>query len=226
MPHKYIRVYHFLSAYWAMEDLKKGRIKITVFDNVNDPHELRAYAIRGLESQSEELVRFITDRFCLLCFGKDPSDRYMWQSYGDDSHGICFGLNIRRNMVSDVTYVSQIRVEEIPRSLFEKLRKERLRPGSTPNPIEKQGLDYAKPFLLTKFDTWSRERECRAFLLKKTEENGLYYAPLSGEGMYLQEVILGSKCQASEERVRELVASYPRRPILVRRQWEEPNQDV
>lgn len=35
-----MRVYHFLSARWGLDDLGKKRLKIATFDDLNDPFEL------------------------------------------------------------------------------------------------------------------------------------------------------------------------------------------
>jgi len=34
------RVYHFLSAHWALDDVHRKRVKISQFDELNDPFEL------------------------------------------------------------------------------------------------------------------------------------------------------------------------------------------
>jgi hypothetical protein len=42
-----MRVYNFLAAQWAEDDLAKNRIKISRFDDLNDPFELLAAQLRS-----------------------------------------------------------------------------------------------------------------------------------------------------------------------------------
>ncbi len=43
------RVYHFLKAEHALSNLERRRIKISVFDDVNDKRELLAYRVQGFD---------------------------------------------------------------------------------------------------------------------------------------------------------------------------------
>ncbi|HEX4168769.1 MAG TPA: hypothetical protein VHZ55_25175 [Bryobacteraceae bacterium] len=199
--------------------MEKKRMRISVFGQVNDERELHAYGIVGMEEHTEGIVQFITNSFCLLCFGRDAADKKMWTDYGDCGRGICLGLDVKRNMIDDITYVPEKKWAEFPPGLIEDVLKQK-RFGNRSRkttPIEKQAMDYVRPFALTKFDKYKDEEECRAFLKRDEEEGGHYYAKLGAQGMYLQEVILGNRCTASEDHVKMLVASYSRQPIAVRR---------
>jgi hypothetical protein len=146
----------------------------------------------------------------------------MWDEYGDGGRGICLGIDIKRNMLREVKYVSKMETGTFPNDLLEdlhKLRRKRNEPvGVRPSltPFEKRGLECIEPLLLTKFDGWAYEKELRAFLLRNSEENVLYFAKFSS-GIYLQEVIPGERCEVSEVEVRDLVKGYPRQPIRVKR---------
>jgi hypothetical protein len=180
-----------------------------------------------LEPATDDLVHTLTDRYCLLCFGLDPEDEYMWQEYGEGAKGICFGFDIRKSILSQVEYVPEMKIAEIPPELVKKLIAEH-RPyvNRKPTPTEKRGMDYIRPILLTKFNTWEREREWRAFLRRDEEEDDHYYAKLSTRGVYLREVVLGRDCEHSEDEVQELVRDYPRRPITVRKQRQIKDEEV
>lgn len=145
---------------------------------------------------------------------------------GDGGRGVCFGFNVRNTMLSLVEYVAEMKVAELPPALVTKLIQEH-RPyvKRGPTPTERRGMDYVRPILLTKFNMWEREREWRVFLRRDEEENGLYFAKLSTQGVYLQEVILGRHCEVSEDEVRELVRDYPRGPVIVRRQAQQNHEE-
>jgi hypothetical protein len=142
MKRKYERVYHYLEARWAIEDLEKKRIKLSVFDNVNDPRELRAYTLRPYEKQIEVVVEWFAKTFCLLCFAPDSCSPQMWDCYGDKGKGICLGFDIRRSMVTPVEYVDQLKVVDFPIELVKALKRLDLTVKTNPSPTVKRGLDY------------------------------------------------------------------------------------
>lgn len=39
-----MRAYHFLGADFALDDIRRGRLKIATFDDLNDPFELLVFA--------------------------------------------------------------------------------------------------------------------------------------------------------------------------------------
>jgi hypothetical protein len=171
-----------------------------------------------LENHIPQLIADLTDRFCLLCFGRDRTSEHMWDNYGDRNHGICLGFDIKKNMLSDVQYVPELLVKEIPRDLLMSFLKRRRSVVGQPTVIEKRVMDYVRPFLVTKFDKWHDEKECRAFLRRDEEENGFYFAKLGTQGLYLEEIILGRHCDVAEHQILPLVKDYLRQPIIVCRQ--------
>ena len=67
-----MRVYHFLPANWALDDIRRKRIKISVIDELNDPFELWCVeqpdkrlrqALRGFKAE-------MVARFGMICFSK------------------------------------------------------------------------------------------------------------------------------------------------------------
>ena len=212
------RCYHFLSAYWAIDDLQKKHVKISLFDKVNDERELQAYFVVGTGLSSEAFTQWFSERFTMLCFGIDSDDEHLWTEYGDAHRGICFGFDIGTDIVKEVKYVAKKREVELPRELINGIRKRPSKPGEAPTPLEKRAMVFVEPIFLTKFDRWEREKEWRAILRKDEEEDGRYYASLIGNPRFrLCEVILGANCAESEDRIRELVRDYPNPPTEVRR---------
>lgn len=211
-------MYHFIDeARWAADDLVERQIKASLFDHVNDKNELNAYRIRGFENNSHELINFFGERFCVLCFVRDSASEYMWREYAAAGHGVCFGFDVLTNTLTPVNYVPEVKIEEFPPGLYERVRKQKPRRGRLPTPVEKRAMQYINRFFTTKFDTYANEREIRALINRDQHENGMYFAKLGTNGIYLQEVILGPHCELSEDRIRELVLGYPRQPIIVRR---------
>ncbi len=127
MKPKFTRVYHFLEAQWALEDLQK-KLKASIFDQVNDQRELRAYSLGCVpkENQERALADFV-ERFCILCFARDSTAEHMWDRYGDQGRGICLGFDIRTNMLVDVQYVPELLIREFPPQLLSALLRHKLK---------------------------------------------------------------------------------------------------
>jgi hypothetical protein len=212
-------VFHFLAAKWALKDLSEGRIKCSVFDDVNDRHELRAYGLVGFEDKTEHFITFLTDKFVLICCGWDSADQHMWSKYGDEGRGICLGLEIEA--IYQVEYVGAKKMCSIPKEIVKAATQTGQLHSNVVSPADEQIMPYIRPFLFTKFErtefgNWKKEKEWRAIALKRQDEDGLFYDNFSND-MYLKEVILGHDCDTPEDAVQSIVALYPRQPITVRK---------
>lgn len=211
---KYRRAYHYLKACDAIDDLRNRHIKLSVYGAVNDEHELKAYTLWGL-GDSDDIARLFAEHYTFLCFVRKSNDEYMWKEYADGSRGICLGFDVRSSRLSPIEYLKEPVTERFPPELLAVILKQ----TSNYTPEFRRGQDYLKLVILTKFaDLWAREEEWRVFASREEEENGLYFAKIGTQGVYLQEVILGRHCAISDEETRVLVCDYPRGPIVVRRQ--------
>ncbi len=220
MKKKRPRVFHYLHAKWALEDLQKSRIKLSVFDKLNDPHELRAYRVRGFADRDwDRYVHHVADRYAILCFSRSSTDPCMWKRYGDQGAGICLGFDLNRTVILDpVKYVDDVEFVDFPPHLMPLFEA-----GTTLRPFRREKLfnkavHTFKPVLTTKFKPWEEERELRGYFRKDQKENGFYFSNFrqQGSGLYVQEVILGSNCSVSEHEVYAALKSYPKQPITVR----------
>src|SRR4051794_21147947 len=107
MPHGYTVLCHYLDLpKWGMEDIEKQRIKISLFDAVNDKQELCAYSLDAFTTAGiEELKKWITDTKALLCFSPPGNESYMWQRYGGNHQGMCFVIRVPNEFAMKVKYV-------------------------------------------------------------------------------------------------------------------------
>jgi hypothetical protein len=110
------RCYHFFSAYWAINDLRKRHVKISLFDKVNDERELQAYFVVGTGLTNQAFTQWFAGRFTMLGFGIDLDDEHLWTEYGDVHRGLCFGFDIGTHIVKAVKYVAKKREVELPRA--------------------------------------------------------------------------------------------------------------
>jgi hypothetical protein len=189
-----VLVYHFLSERWALEDLAKKRLKIALFDELNDPFELL-----GLNLSDEELRRAfqrsknrIAKANGLLCFSRSWHNPVLWSHYADKHKGICLAFEIPDHRLLSVSYTGERLIDEIPLLLRG----------------DEAAEDVMKKLLATKFKHWEYKDEVRAFVgLDEIDSTGFYFKDFS-EDTVLKEVILGVRCKTSKGQIKRLVSSY------------------
>lgn len=175
----FIRLYHFLPAKWAVEDLEQKRIKLSEVENLNDPFELWCMKHEDAKVR-KELRRWKTEaakKYALLCFSKNWSNSLLWSHYGDKHKGVCLGLDVRSDSVKKVRYT-----------------RERVRLSSTFDERTTNTL------LFTKSTGWSYEEEWRMWARLEERDpktNFCYYE--FDENISLREVIAGPLCETSKK---------------------------
>src|SRR5260370_13256362 len=103
-----MRAVYFLSKKAALDDIANQRLKISRFDDLNDPFELYGAEL----SDSRHRVAFrrfkkqMADRFGLLCFSKSWGNPLLWSHYGDRHSGVALEFEISNDFVNEVSYES------------------------------------------------------------------------------------------------------------------------
>jgi len=188
-----MRVYHFLPAKWALDDLENKRLKIATFDDLNDPFELFVFNVsnpvlrRALKMTKEHTA----GETGFLCFSRNWKNPLLWSHYADKHRGVCLGFDIQAD-VKPVNYTEK-RLE-INLNSFEAL------------PQEEQ-LKRMKQLLLTKYLGWAYEDEVRAHtsLEERDTSTGLYYFEF-GENLKLKEIIAGPLCSVeNRKKIKEAI---------------------
>jgi hypothetical protein len=196
-PDDLIRVYHFSSEVFAIDDIKHGRLKISRFSDMNDPFELLALAFD--DSHSRTAVRQFKEDFDLktglLCFSANWNSPPLWSHYADRHRGICLGFDIPRDSALFVSY------------------SERRLQAQTKRISQRNDIDDALQQLLlrTKFNDWNYEREIRVKipLNKSIADNGMFFWPF-GNDLRLVEVVIGPLSNANLFATRaDVKAKYP-----------------
>lgn len=177
-PAPRVRVYKFLSATYGMKSLYERRLKISQWDELNDPFEMLPFKTTGpgtreaLRGTMEELVR--SERG-VLCFSDNWRNPTIWAHYADQHRGICLGFDIPEPTIERVQY-----------------KKTRERLPFPPN------LRTAKIMLTCKFESWAYEKEVRTFPSTHEREAGIPYIDF-GDHLTLVQVILGMRCKETSE---------------------------
>ena len=167
-----IRVYHFLKAKHALDDLRHCRLKISRIMELNDPFEFLGVDLsdptlrRALKKTKQQLSK--TNG--LLCFSKTWRNPVLWGHYADSHRGICLGFDVPRTFLTEVKYVT-------------------CRPPPLPKVLDET---FMKHLLFTKFSHWQYEQEYRAFVNLEKETDGLYFMSFSDK-LKLRRVIVGEQ---------------------------------
>ena len=173
-----MRVYHFVSAVYGLENLQFRRLKIARVNELNDPFEFMARASNSLERAA---LRATKDQQSaktgLLCFSESWKNSVQWSHYADRHRGMCLGFDVPDEHIQKVTYrKSPIRFD-VHRFQSDGIYAE----------------EFSKKLVSTKFYDWSYEKEWRLYIKLdlETEIDGKYFYKFSDD-LRLAEVIVGS----------------------------------
>jgi hypothetical protein len=196
MKSKTVRVYHFLSARNALDDLESRRLKLSEIDKLNDPFELWCVA-QGDPRRRAALRRYkaqMSQRFGMLCFCREWHNPVLWSHYADKHAGMCLGFDVPGSLVKPVKY---------------KFRRSQLRLPPT--------KDEADELLYTKYRDWRYERELRSWFELKDRDpaSGLYFYDLN-EQIRLREVIVGPLCRVTKARILTALGGYETKVRIVK----------
>lgn len=141
-------VYKFLSEGWGLDNLRKRRIKISRFLELNDPFELMALdtSDRSIRKRFNGWVKNEMDpKFGIISFSRGWDNPVLWSHYAESHKGICLGFDIPDKYPQKVNYTS-----------------ERLFTGLTETSLPKiLNEDFGTKLVSTKFAHWEYEDEYR-----------------------------------------------------------------
>lgn len=143
-----MEIYHFLPEQWALEALNKQRLKVSRFNDLNDPFELMAMSLEDKFSRSFllELKEKLNDKLRLLSCSRDWSSPLLWGHYADKHKGIALRLEVNSNWATNVTYAKDRTQLDIS-ALMQKR--------------EEKAKQIMFQMLTTKYEQWAYEKEVR-----------------------------------------------------------------
>ena len=178
--------YHFLSSKYAIDDLERKRIKVSLINELNDPFELLPY-LRYKELKKRKIYhnirREVSKKYGLLCFSKYWYEPLLWGHYADKHKGVAIGFRILEGDILKVEYNS---------------KPKRIKFELTNNKEEnkKLFLSLAK----TKYEKWSYESEYRVLIELDNcdkDKKGCYFIKFA-DRLKVDEIILGCKFNKKE----------------------------
>lgn len=184
-----MKVYHFLPSQFALEDLRKRRVKISRLNELNDPFELVAADNSGKEQRTiwENWRKAQVQKWGLVCFSKTWRNPLLWSHYADRHRGMCLGFEIPDKHLIQVTYTKK-RLNLDILELYEQGKLTR---------------EHMSKVFKTKFSDWSYERESRVYAQLESEDpdTGHYFHSFDDQ-MKLTEVFAGPLCEETESSIR------------------------
>lgn len=190
-----MRVYHFLTRHFGLQDLEFRRLKIATLSDINDPFELLAVYSRDPDERRafRHFKRDWGKRFGMLCFSKTWKNPVQWSHYAEKHRGLCLGFDVDDTMLTEVSYSAR-----------------RLKPDWDAINSSDEAVAHAEVmrWSSTKFEHWQYEDEVRAFLdLETRSEDGFYFRDFA-PNLKLREVIVGAMSTISRAEIDALFAPH------------------
>jgi hypothetical protein len=187
-----LRAYHFLPERFALNDLSRSRLKVSRLEDMNDPFELLALALKKKEHR-RALQGFKTKmsrRWGAICLSRAWYNPMLWSHYADQHRGMCLGFDVPDKKVVPVTYDAHRLELDLERKL------------SKPGGDDTIGLRL----MTTKFEGWDYEDEVRLFvaLSESDLETGMYFYGI-GREIVLKEIILGARSTMTRPAIAKLL---------------------
>ncbi len=196
-------VYQLMPAHFALEDLKKRRIKVSLLDDLNDPFELLGASLhsKGHRTQMKKWASYMASISRMLCFSKDFSNPVLWSHYADKHRGICLEFEIPDSYLSHVNYSSS----RLQIDFHHEFEQQAL-----------AGPPVALALLTTKFIDWQYENEVRMFL--KPDEvicDGAHQFYSFCNCLKLKKVYLGPRCKVTKIDVQKVLNDVDREVVVL-----------
>ena len=117
-----MRVYNLMKDKWARKALRNRRLKLSLFEDMNDPFELFPVSFKKEEDRQmfTQLREVINTDVGVLCFSRTWSNPVLWSHYGERHKGICLGFVVPDECINKINYVEKrIELEELEDSAGE-----------------------------------------------------------------------------------------------------------
>lgn len=80
-----MRLYHYLEAKWALDDIRRRRLKLSKIDDMNDPYEWKC--VHALDAPSQWALdateKEVVEKYSVVCYSRSWNNVLMWSHYGD-----------------------------------------------------------------------------------------------------------------------------------------------
>jgi hypothetical protein len=187
-----MRLYYFTNRKYGLQNLRRGRLKISRINDLNDPFEFLGVASRdqAVRQRYAILKAGLANYMGMLCFSAGWRNPVQWSHYADHHRGICLGFDVKAD-VHRVHYSD-----------------ERLKPNVRAMSRESDASrQHVQEILTTKFTHWSYEEEYRVFpQLNEHDKHGFYFLEFSPQ-LELKNVIVGHRSDVTRAEVEKALGN-------------------
>jgi hypothetical protein len=200
-----MRLYHYLETKWALENIRRRRLKLSKIDDMNDPWEWKSLCSNDKKTQEalDKTATETVEMYGVACFSQYWDNILMWSHYADRHKGICLGFDIPDEVIRKVMYEPDVEVVGALTDL------------STTGEVMTEGTRILDKLFETKYIGWEYEGEFRVngSREEKEEETGFYFVPF-GDALTLREVIAGAKYRMSKKPIEDALNGYAQ-PVTI-----------
>ena len=188
--------YHFISDEYALDVISSQWIKLSLFQDLNDPFELLSVDLPNEQARREarKFKEFMAKQYGILCFSKNWTNPLLWSHYANRHKGVAFQFELNSDIALPVKY---------RKNRFEIDFEKKIRLKEIITKEETEGI------WLTKYESWQYEQELRVICSKKDckEKNGLLFHPFNHD-ISLKGIVLGPLCEIA---ISDIEAALPRK---------------
>lgn len=194
-----MRLFHYLETRWALDNIRRCRLKHSRIDDMNDPYELKCVFSHHKLTQAalERTADTAAKSYSALCFSRSWDNILMWSHYGDRHKGICLGFDVADEITRPVEYEPQ--PYEVGNLIVED------RKDFSPE----EGTKIIDRLFGMKYAGWFYEQEVRVNGRRDEvdEETGQYFGEFN-ERIKLREVIAGARFPLSKKPIEDSLKAY------------------
>lgn len=195
-------LYRFMSERWGLESIVFRRFRISRFQELNDPFEMR-FGIFADDAEGHRYARFASDTFLetvnqsigVICYSGSAKEPVLWAHYANNHQGMAFEVDHSDDVVEKVHYSDERVILNC----------------SGKKTVTELGEDHFFPLImqmrLRKSRGWRYEDEYRQFLKLEDGPKAEKHQFVALPDGFLKRVSLGMKCRFSEDEIRKTLDS-------------------
>lgn len=193
-----MKLYHFTSAHYLIPSILDNRLKLSTFNNLNDPYEVMPIMREDEKNYASAVlvrhhIQSMLKNTGILCLSEDITSTAMWGHYAERHKGVAYEFHFEKEVIGTLFHVDY--------------KNERVELSSKINMNdEAEYREFITNLLGRKAECWSVEAEYRwVFPLVNGQvqvtvgRDGLVYMGIPQE---LKRIILGVDCPILEGVVR------------------------
>ena len=92
--------YHFISDEYALDVISSQWIKLSLFQDLNDPFELLSVDLPNEQARREarKFKEFMAKQYGILCFSKNWTNPLLWSHYANRHKGVAFQFELNSDI--------------------------------------------------------------------------------------------------------------------------------